>query len=109
MSDLRLLDSTQDEVRPSPVGNSTPALLADFHNRTILFRAGNLIFVTYGLLAGGAFFLGFSHGLWYDALSGQNVSAKSWFYLLGMLLAVLVGARWCSVLLEWRHVFRRPW
>ena len=82
--------------------------MLDFHNRTILFRVGDWIFVTYGLVTGAAFFIGFSVGLWYDAMTGQDIVRKAQFYSFFLLPAVLVGARAFSVLLEWRLLFRQP-
>jgi prolipoprotein diacylglyceryl transferase len=84
-------------------------LIRDFHNHVVLFRAGDWIFVTYGLVAGTAFFAGFSAGLWYDAMAGQDVSSKAQSYLFFVLPAVLIGARAFSVLLEWRMLFRSLW
>ncbi len=80
----------------------------DIHNRTILFRVGNWILVTYGLLAGLAFFVGHSAALWFDGMSGQSVHEKAQFYLFFLLPAMLMGARAFSVLLEWRELFRKP-
>ena len=85
------------------------ALLRDVHNRTVLFQLGNWIFVTFGLFVGLGFFLGFSCGMWYDAMSGQDVSMKARFYLFGLLPFVLIGARFFSILLEWRLIFCDPY
>jgi prolipoprotein diacylglyceryl transferase len=83
-------------------------LIRDFHNQVVLFRAGDWIFVTYGLVAGAAFFAGFSAGLWYDAMTGQDVGSKARVYVFFVLPAVLIGARAFSVLLEWRMLLRSP-
>jgi prolipoprotein diacylglyceryl transferase len=79
-----------------------------FHNHTILFRFGNWIFVTYGVLAGFAFFVGWSTGLWFSAMNGMDTHRIGMFYLFGMLPAVLIGARGLNVLLEWRQLLRKP-
>jgi prolipoprotein diacylglyceryltransferase len=83
-------------------------LVLGFHNRTILFRAGDWIFVTYGPVAGAAFFTGFSTGLWYDAMTGQDITSKARFYVFWLLPAVLIGSRAFSVLPEWRMLLRKP-
>lgn len=103
------LEAADDRDRTAPPAYGLAAFAANFHNHTILFRCGNWIFVTYGLFAGAAFWLGFARALWYDAMSGQDVVAKARFYLFGLMPAVLIGARACSVLLERREVLRRPW
>ena len=82
--------------------------LLDFHNKTILFRIGDWIVVTYGLLAAFAFMVGFSAGIWFDAMTGQNIALKTRFYLFFFMPAVLMGCRAFSILLEWRELFRRP-
>jgi prolipoprotein diacylglyceryl transferase len=80
----------------------------DFHNRTILFRFGNWIFVTYGVLAGFAFFIGWSTALWFNTMEGMDTHHIAAFYLFVMLPAVLIGARALNVLLEWRQLFQKP-
>ena len=49
-----------ERLRSAPAGGGLLGFLRDFHNKTILFRVGDWIFVTYGLIAGIAFFFGFS-------------------------------------------------
>jgi hypothetical protein len=58
-------------AEPSRAGGIL-GFLRDFHNKTILFRVGDWIFVTYGLLAGIAFFFGFTTTVWYMAMLGQD-------------------------------------
>jgi phosphatidylglycerol---prolipoprotein diacylglyceryl transferase len=87
--------------------------LRDAHNRTVLFRVGSWVFVTYGLLAGAAFFAGFSTGIWYDALLGSPVREHARFYVFFMLPFVLLGARLFSIVLEFRErapleLFKHP-
>lgn len=82
--------------------------LLDLHNHTVLVRLGNWIFVTYGLVAGAAFFIGFSTGLWYDAMAAQDVASKARFYVFLLLPAVLIGSRGLSVLPEWRRLLHHP-
>jgi prolipoprotein diacylglyceryl transferase len=99
--------------RTQGVSTSSPSIgllgfLSDFHNRTILFRRGNWIFVTYGVLAGFAFFVGWSTALWFSAMQGMDTHDIATFYLFFMLPAVLIGARAFSVLREWPELFRAP-
>lgn len=81
---------------------------AGFHNKTVLFRAGDWIFTTYGLFTAAAYTTAIAIALWFDAITGQALEAKLQLYALIVLPAVLVGCRAFSVLLEWRDLFRRP-
>lgn len=89
-------------------GQGLLAFLKDFHNRTILFRAGNFIFVTYGLIAAIAFGTTTMTAFWYNASTGVDIGSLAKFYLLFMLPAVLLGARLFSLMLEWRQLFVEP-
>jgi prolipoprotein diacylglyceryl transferase len=79
-----------------------------FHDRTILFRAGDFIFATYGLMAFFAFGSTSYVILAYLARVGMDPVAAGAFLLLGAFPAVLVGARLFSILLEWRQLFVHP-
>jgi hypothetical protein len=52
------------------------AFLRDFHNKTILMRVGDWIIVTYGLIAGIAFFVGFTTMTWYMAMVGSDPASS---------------------------------
>jgi prolipoprotein diacylglyceryltransferase len=82
--------------------------LEGFHDRTVLFRSGRLIFTTYGLLEGGAFLVGSLAAIAYTSLTGGDPFELIWFSALILFPAVLVGARLFSVLLEWRELLRSP-
>lgn len=82
--------------------------LRDFHNKTILFRVGNWIFVTYGIIAGLAFLIGFSTATWYMGMLGSDPVHIAALYLLFVIPSVLMVSRLTSILLEWRELFRRP-
>ncbi len=82
--------------------------LGELHNWTVLFRRGDLIYTTYGVLVGLAFLVGVTVALWHDAMVGADIGARAAFYLTLMVPGVLLGARAFSVLLEWRQVFRHP-
>lgn len=82
--------------------------LGNLHDWTILFRLGDLIYTTYGLLVGLAFLVGVTVALWHDAMVGADIGARAALYLTLMVPGVLVGARAFSVLLEWRELFRHP-
>lgn len=82
--------------------------LLDFHNRTILFRVGDFIFVTYGLIAGLAFFIAVAGAFRYNAMTGAELTSLGKFYLLFMLPSVLLFARIFSIMLEWRQLFVKP-
>ncbi len=84
------------------------ALLNRLHDRTILFRQGRFIFVTYGLIMAGAFVLGTSAALTYHARAGRDPLELIRFTVLLLFPAVVLGARLFSVLLEWRLLFKRP-
>ena len=82
--------------------------LMDFHNKTVLFRVGDFVFVTYGLLVAAAFTTGLALATWYygavglDPLQMVNVS------VLLFLPGVLLGARGFSVLLDGKALFTDP-
>ena len=80
----------------------------DFHNRTVLFRAGDFIFVTYGLIAAIAFGMATVTAFWYNATTGVDLTALGKFYLFAMLPSVLLFARIFSIMLEWRQLFVNP-
>jgi prolipoprotein diacylglyceryltransferase len=82
--------------------------LRDFHNKTILFRVGDWIFVTYGLLAGIAFFFGFTTTVWYMAMLGVDPAMMAAVCLFFVIPSILMVSRVTSILLEWRELFRRP-
>jgi prolipoprotein diacylglyceryltransferase len=84
------------------------AFLRDFHNKTILLRVGHWIIVTYGLIAGIAFFVGFTTMTWYMAMVGSDPSVIAAYYIFFQLPAILMVSRLTSILLEWRELFRRP-
>jgi prolipoprotein diacylglyceryl transferase len=80
----------------------------DFHNKTILFRVGDWIFVTYGLLAGVAFVVGFTTATWYMAMLGTDPASIAAMFLFFTIPSVLMVSRLTSIMLEWRELFRRP-
>ncbi len=92
----------------APAGGGLLGFLRDFHNKTILFRIGDWIFVTYGLIAGIAFFFGFSTTVWYLAMIGQDPAMTAAVCLFFVIPSILMVSRVTSILLEWRELFRRP-
>ncbi|MFY0535304.1 prolipoprotein diacylglyceryl transferase [Nannocystis pusilla] len=84
------------------------AFLRDFHNKTILFRAGDWIFVTYGMIAGFAFLVGVSTATWYMGMVGADTAQTAAFYLFFAIPSILMVSRLTSILLEWRELFRKP-
>src|SRR5438105_3124759 len=72
--------------------------IKDFHNRTILFKIGNYIFVTYGAFVGLAFFAGLSMALYYNSITGFNVDQLIIFYLFILLPAIFIGIRLHSII-----------
>ncbi|MGB1012537.1 MAG: prolipoprotein diacylglyceryl transferase [Nannocystaceae bacterium] len=80
----------------------------NLHNQTILFRAGDWIFVTYGLLAGLAFVVGQSTAFWYFGVIGANPVQLAAYYTFFLTPMVLMGARLASIMLEWRQLFKKP-
>ncbi|MBZ5714557.1 prolipoprotein diacylglyceryl transferase [Nannocystis pusilla] len=84
------------------------AFLRDFHNKTILFRAGDWIFVTYGMIAGLAFLVGVSTATWYMGMVGADTARTAGFYLFFAIPSILMVSRLTSILLEWRELFRKP-
>jgi phosphatidylglycerol---prolipoprotein diacylglyceryl transferase len=86
----------------------TPAhFLRDFHDRTVLFRAGQLIFTTYGVLVGCAFFAGLTASCAYITSVGVPPEMFARFSPIA-LVAVLVGARAASVAADWKRVLADP-
>ena len=83
-------------------------MLTDLHNRTILFRSGRFIFVTYGLVNATAFVAGALAALTHASLTGLDPSRFLLFSTLFLLPAVLLGSRLFSLLLEWRELCRWP-
>lgn len=84
------------------------AFLRDFHNKTILFRFGDWIIVTYGMIAGLAFFVGVSTATWYMAMLGSDPAQIAAFYLFFAVPSILMVSRVTSILLEWRELFKKP-
>jgi prolipoprotein diacylglyceryl transferase len=84
------------------------AFLRDFHNKTILFRFGNWIFVTYGMIAGLAFLVGVSTSTWYMGMVGSDPAQLAPFYLFFAVPSILMVSRLTSILLEWRELFKKP-
>jgi prolipoprotein diacylglyceryltransferase len=80
--------------------------LRDFHNKTILFRIGDWIIVTYGVLAGIAFLFGFATATWYMAMLGHDPAAIAAMFLFFVIPSILMVSRLTSILLEWRELFR---
>lgn len=95
--------AVEHTVRPGLLG-----FLLDFHNRTIMFRVGNWIVTTYALMCALAFGTGVAVGLWFDAMTGQDVMFKARYYLFVLTPLALIGVRSFSIMLEWRELFRRP-
>lgn len=82
--------------------------LRDFHNKTILFRVGDWIFVTYGVIAGLAFFMGSATCAWYMGMVGGDPAQITAFLLFFCIPSILMVSRFTSIMLEWRELFRRP-
>ena len=82
--------------------------LRDFHNKTILFRIGDWIIVTYGVIAGIAFLIGFTTATWYMAMLGHDPAAIAAMFLFFVIPSILMVSRLTSILLEWRELFRKP-
>lgn len=88
--------------------NRTPLrFFSEFHDQTVLFRAGRLIFTTYGVLVGSAFFAGLTASCAYVAAVGLPPALFAQFLPIA-LIAVLLGARAASVAADWRRVFSDP-
>jgi len=100
--------SHHDVVTQERSGEFLHDWVYDLHNRTILFRVGNLIFTTYAFLAGLAFATGFAVSLWYSTMLGIDAGTIAPYYLFVIVPSVLIGLRGFSVMLEWRELFRRP-
>ncbi len=82
--------------------------IRDFHNKTILFRVGDWIFVTYGFVAATAFMIGYSTALWYGQVVGLDALSLAPFFLFFMIPSILLVSRLTSIMLEWRELFRSP-
>jgi prolipoprotein diacylglyceryl transferase len=82
--------------------------LLDFHNQTVLFRAGDWIFVTYGLLVAAAFSAGLAIAAWYYGAVRLDPVQMVHVSVLVILPGVLLGARAFSVLLDGAALFRDP-
>lgn len=94
------------EALPGPRG--VLGFFRDFHNKTILFRFGDWIIVTYGMIAGLAFLIGVSTCVWYMGMVGSDPVKLAAFYLFFAIPSILMVSRLTSILLEWRELFRRP-
>ena len=84
------------------------SLLSDFHNHTVLFRKGRVVFVTYGVLMAIAFSVGSFTALTHFESAGGDPARFIQFSALLLLPMVILGARLFSVLLEWRALFKTP-
>ncbi len=82
--------------------------LMDFHNKTVLFRAGDFVFATYGLLVAAAFSAGLGLATWYYGAVGFDPVQMVNISVLLFLPGVLLGARGFSVLLDGAAIFRDP-
>lgn len=80
---------------------------SEFHDRTVLFRVGKLIFTTYGLVVGSAFFAGLTACCAYVAAIGLEPVLFARFVPIA-LISVLVGARLASAAADWRRIFSDP-
>ncbi|HEY3257077.1 MAG TPA: prolipoprotein diacylglyceryl transferase family protein [Polyangiaceae bacterium] len=89
------------------MNNKSLRFFSEFHDRTVLFRAGRLIFTTYGVLVGGAFFAGLTASSAYVAAVGLQPAVFAQFLPLA-LVAVLLGSRAASVAADWRRVLADP-
>jgi phosphatidylglycerol:prolipoprotein diacylglycerol transferase len=88
--------------------NRTPLrFFSEFHDRTVLFRVGRVIFTTYGVLVGGAFFAGLTASSAYVAAVGLPPSSFAQFLPVA-LVAVLVGARAASLAADWQRFLSDP-
>ncbi len=92
----------------TPTRTGLLGFLLDFHNRTILFRVGNWIVTTYALLTAISFATGVAVGLWFDAMTGQDVMFKARYYLFVLTPLSLIGVRSFSIMLEWRELLKHP-
>lgn len=70
----------------------------DLHNKTILFKIGNYIFVTYGTLVALGAFAGLSITLYYDLLVGMNINQMVSLYVFILLPAIFIGVRLFSII-----------
>lgn len=78
--------------------NAIKHFFKDLHNKTILFKIGDYIFVTYGGFLGLGFFAGLSIALYYDLLVGYNVELLLGFYLFILLPTIFIGVRLLSII-----------
>lgn len=100
--------SRHASIELDPPRTGVLAFIRDFHNKTILFRAGDWIFVTYGMIAGLAFLVGVSTATWYMGMVGADTAQIAAFYLFFAIPSILMVSRLTSILLEWRELFRKP-
>jgi len=77
-------------------------------NHTVLFRRGDFIFVTYGLLAASAFVVGAVVASARMGARGLDASSALLFAAFVLLPSVMLGARASSVLLEVPALLRDP-
>jgi phosphatidylglycerol:prolipoprotein diacylglycerol transferase len=76
-------------------------------NRTVLFRVGESLWVTYGALVALGGVMGAVTAA--PLLAGLGLSPRAVaFYELGLALAMLAGGRLVWLLYEWRRVWREP-
>ncbi len=102
---LHLITPTDGDSHPH---TGPGRFIRDFHNHTVLFKAGRVIFVTYGLFVAAAFIAGTGVAAVYSQMIGLDPIQLLGFSSLILLPAVLIGARLFSILLEWRELFVRP-
>lgn len=100
--------SNHASVDLEPQRSGILSFFLDFHNKTILFRLGDWIFVTYGMIAGLAFLVGFTTGTWYMGMVGSDPVEIAGMYLFFTIPAVLMVSRLTSIMLEWRELLKKP-
>jgi phosphatidylglycerol:prolipoprotein diacylglycerol transferase len=95
-------------VRPVRRGDSLSAALDWLADRVVLFRHGDLVFVTFGLFAAlGAFMTLAGMGV---ILIGQGVSIGAFIALaLGASALVVLGSWLLAQLLDFRLLLQKPW
>jgi phosphatidylglycerol:prolipoprotein diacylglycerol transferase len=89
------------------MNRTAPRFFSEFHDRTVLFRGRRVIFTTYGLLVGAAFFAGLTTSSAFIAAIGLPPATFARF-LPYALVAVLVGARAASAAADWQRVLAEP-
>lgn len=94
-------------VRNRIMNHNHLRFFSEFHDRTVLFRAGRVIFTTYGVLVGAAFFVGLTASSAYVAAIGLEPELFARFLPIA-LVAVLLGARLASAAADWRSVLADP-